>query len=607
MEKIDKDVVFMAPAVMPNGEGWQPVPPLLKPEEAAQYLRLNAAGCKKPLQTLRYYLSPGVCIDGICRYDFEDVVCEQGCQGNACVGDLCIGLVCEDDGNPCTDEGCDPTSGCVYTATNNPCDDGNACTNGERCANGACNPGEPLICDDDIDCTEDRCDPASGCVFNPISDRCDDSDICTDDVCDPVSGCQNTLNTAPCDDVDPCTMNDACYQGVCAGEPLDADSDGYVALECEGDDCDDTNDTVNPGALELCDGLDHNCDGLADMVGTDMCNYEAFCSGGELLFCGDAVGPVLVPTIIEEDTVWCARQSPILIEGLTVALQDAVITAGPCLEVRAEDGAEIEIRGKLLVRATPEYPSVFTSNSETPIPGNWVGINVVLDMEAETEIEGAIIEYAEIGLRGEHDQLVYEGMGNISNTVFRHNVMGLSDFFTGTGLKLEVNNSEFLQNECGCDDDHKDVRNSVFSGNDVAICDEISSGSILLSDCTITENRVGMEGQFERVEGCLIADNSELGVRFNNSGVFVNNVVRNNGIGAIVIATSASHVPGIHRNTICDNGSLDLISETSQNVDASNNWWCSTDPDFISSRIYDVYDDPSLGQVVFEPFLEEEP
>jgi hypothetical protein len=47
-----------------------------------------------------------------------------------------------------------------------------------------------------------------------------------------------------------------------AGE--DADGDGYTP--CQGD-CDDTNPRVNPGAEEICDGvnrLDNDCDGLID-------------------------------------------------------------------------------------------------------------------------------------------------------------------------------------------------------------------------------------------------------------------------------------------------------------------------------------------------------
>ena len=40
----------------------------------------------------------------------------------------------------------------------------------------------------------------------------------------------------------------------------DADADGYNADE----DCDDANSVVNPGAVEICDGIDNNCDGTVD-------------------------------------------------------------------------------------------------------------------------------------------------------------------------------------------------------------------------------------------------------------------------------------------------------------------------------------------------------
>ncbi len=40
----------------------------------------------------------------------------------------------------------------------------------------------------------------------------------------------------------------------------DSDADGFVSIE----DCDDSNETIYPGAPELCDGLDNNCNGLID-------------------------------------------------------------------------------------------------------------------------------------------------------------------------------------------------------------------------------------------------------------------------------------------------------------------------------------------------------
>ena len=45
-----------------------------------------------------------------------------------------------------------------------------------------------------------------------------------------------------------------------ANQDLDSDQDGYLLSE----DCNDNNAMINPGAVEVCDEVDNNCDGDID-------------------------------------------------------------------------------------------------------------------------------------------------------------------------------------------------------------------------------------------------------------------------------------------------------------------------------------------------------
>ena len=44
----------------------------------------------------------------------------------------------------------------------------------------------------------------------------------------------------------------------------DVDGDGSVAADLGGDDCDDESSEVHPGAVEVCDGVDNDCNDLVD-------------------------------------------------------------------------------------------------------------------------------------------------------------------------------------------------------------------------------------------------------------------------------------------------------------------------------------------------------
>ncbi len=48
--------------------------------------------------------------------------------------------------------------------------------------------------------------------------------------------------------------------------PVDADGDGYASVATGGDDCDDANADVHPGAAEACNGVDDDCNGAIDDI-----------------------------------------------------------------------------------------------------------------------------------------------------------------------------------------------------------------------------------------------------------------------------------------------------------------------------------------------------
>jgi formylglycine-generating enzyme required for sulfatase activity len=59
----------------------------------------------------------------------------------------------------------------------------------------------------------------------------------------------------------------------------DADLDGVVAVASGGADCDDANPEVKPGAAELCDGLDNDCNGTKDDgLGDTVCKDDDACT-----------------------------------------------------------------------------------------------------------------------------------------------------------------------------------------------------------------------------------------------------------------------------------------------------------------------------------------
>ncbi|MBI1825045.1 MAG: IPTL-CTERM sorting domain-containing protein [Planctomycetes bacterium] len=155
---------------------------------------------------------------GLCGFT-PDCVTSSDCPHDACTTATCTNSCCGTTPNSCPpipckrNTGCDPTAGCIYVddcrtgALGSCCpDDGNQCTH-ESCdqATGACGATRDCStagdCDDGLHCTIDSCSN-SCCNHLPL---CSQGVVCC---ADGVS----------CDDGDDCTV-DSCVGGCCAHVP----------------------------------------------------------------------------------------------------------------------------------------------------------------------------------------------------------------------------------------------------------------------------------------------------------------------------------------------------------------------------------------------------
>lgn len=165
---------------------------------------------------------------------------------------------------------CDPLGGCetpLPCESDAECDDGVFCNGTERCDPAIGCRRDSVSCDDGVPCTIDTCDAlADACASAPDHGRCSDGLACNGaEQCVVGLGCMPGTSVA-CDDGVACTM-DRCLEpaGTCSSTGTDADGDGHVVVGClGGDDCNDLSAAVHPGATEVCDGVDNDCNGAVD-------------------------------------------------------------------------------------------------------------------------------------------------------------------------------------------------------------------------------------------------------------------------------------------------------------------------------------------------------
>lgn len=128
----------------------------------------------------------------------------EDCETQICVDGKCLPPQCEfakdcPQEDPCIAPVCEPrTRQCTYVPLDGiPCEDGDLCSVEDMCHGGACQPGPPALCEQQVPCQLGFCNPNTGnCAVEFIDDG------------------------MPCEDGFACTTDEMCVQGQCVGKPM---------------------------------------------------------------------------------------------------------------------------------------------------------------------------------------------------------------------------------------------------------------------------------------------------------------------------------------------------------------------------------------------------
>ena len=126
-----------------------------------------------------------------------------------------------------------------------------------------------------------------------------------------------------CDDTNPNVFDDCTSCVDMDGDGYFVGCDAYATVQF---DCDDTRADVNPAAIEVCDGIDNNCNGLID---EGLVNPELVLSSGQTLDCSSGNSPFSTVAAWDEPVVRIADgASDVAIRNCVLSNRLGAITLG---------------------------------------------------------------------------------------------------------------------------------------------------------------------------------------------------------------------------------------------------------------------------------------
>lgn len=320
-----------------------------------------------------------------------------------------------------------------------------------------------------------------------------------------------------------------------------------------------------------------------------------------LLLASNAYSRNVVDGYIDTQVTWGLSGSPYtIVQGVTVG-NGGELTIEPGTVIINSDGSHglyIDSYGALVCSGTEAMPILFTS--ENPPPGEFgsyyaaLGFNDVMNVqlsyvEIENAENGIYVYFAELMLNHVEFRNCYYGIYN------RHGGVSLSDCSFNnctTGVLLDEGWGSSFE---GCS----------FVGNGTGIARGIIPPAPSVVDCYFQGNSWGI-WQSANVSGSTFLDHFNSAIYLYRSGIVSgctfyaswNSHIRVSGATADFVQIYDNNLPNQYGLSIRISG-----AGPAPTIDATGNYWGTSNPEEINEMIHDAQDDPALfTEVIFTPF-----
>lgn len=168
-------------------------------------------------------------------------------------------------------------------------------------------------------------------------------------------------------------------------------------------------------------------------------------------------------------------------------------------------------------------------------------------------------------------------------------------------------------------DDNRLINHTTYGADTIHDEYELSNHTQITSN-TISNNAKGIYSRNGVISGNVIRNNTQWGI--NGTYSITNNIVENNAEGGIIASNTTTlennsvinngfigidlfnpqPTLAITNNNIYGNSSYNIKNNSGLDVIATNNYWGTVIESEINEKIYDYYDDITLGEVIYDPF-----